>query len=57
MTDEVMFDLPKYRRLQRAHAKAVRQGKDAFVFEGREYLTDYAEYVLEYLDTMLVKEQ
>jgi hypothetical protein len=57
MTDEVMFDVPTYRRLQRAYAKAVRENKDLFEFDGRGWVTGYAKYVLEYLEDKLKERQ
>ena len=46
----VSFDKPKYRRLKERYNKAVERSEDQFYFEGGEYLTDYAKYVLEYLE-------
>lgn len=33
----------------KAYEKAVKQGKDTFIYRGREVLTKYAQYVVEYL--------
>ena len=51
MTDQkkVTFDLPKIVRLRTAYEQAVREGKEQFTFEGHDYVTDYAKYLLEYL--------
>lgn len=46
----VKFDAAKRERLRKAHKKALKDKKDQFTFEGHEYLTRFAGYVLEYLD-------
>jgi len=38
-------------RFKRHYAAAVERGKDAFVFEEFTFLTSYAKYFIEYLDT------
>lgn len=47
--DEIEFDRTKYNRLQKAYERAVVQGLDVFTFEGKEFVTSYAKYLLEYL--------
>jgi|688.fasta_scaffold189651_3 hypothetical protein len=37
--------------LQKAYNKAVKEGKDFFVYKGAELMTSYAKYLLEYLQT------
>jgi len=49
----VSFDKAKMDQLQVAYDKAVAAGDDQFVFEGHELLTQYAKYLLEYLETKL----
>ena len=39
--------------LRAAYDKAVEQGAESFVFERVPLVTDYAKYVLEYLDYKL----
>jgi hypothetical protein len=36
--------------LQAAYDKAVTAGEDQFTFHGHELVTDYAKYLLEYLN-------
>jgi hypothetical protein len=43
----VMSDLPKLKRL---YNKAVRDKKAEFQFKGNTVLTEYAKYVIEYLE-------
>jgi hypothetical protein len=47
----IEFDRKKLIKLKRAYTKAVNAGQDMFVFEGREWVTAYAKYAIEYLDT------
>jgi hypothetical protein len=43
------FDKPKYMRLKRLYEKAKADGKEVFLMDEHEILTDYAKYMLEYL--------
>jgi len=45
----INFDSEKIKRLEKAYAKAVKNSMESFIFEGNEYYTDYAKYMLEYL--------
>ena len=47
--DYINFDNAKTKRLETAYKKAKEQGKFQFEFEEKEYITDYAKYLLEYL--------
>ena len=49
MTTKVHFDRPKMKRLQARYDRAVEKKEEWFVFDGEQYLTDYAKYLLEYL--------
>lgn len=49
-TKQLSFDRAALERLRRAHAEAVAAGKGQFDFEGNEFVTSYAGYVIEYLD-------
>jgi len=42
-------------KLQAAYNKAVEQGAESFIFQGTPLVTDYAKYVLEYLDYQLAR--
>lgn len=48
---ECWFDNAKLERLKAAYKKAVENGKESFFFDGQEYLTTYAKYVIEYFKT------
>ena len=45
----ISFDQQKLKEFKRLYNKAVKEGKDSFIFIGDEYLTTYAKYVIEYL--------
>ena len=38
-----------YAPIKKLYEAAVRDGRDAFVYEGRELVTSYAKYLLEYM--------
>lgn len=48
--ETVAFTSQKRDALRVAYNRAVGKGQEKFTFNGREYLTAYAKYVLEYLD-------
>jgi hypothetical protein len=50
----VEFTPPKRELLRARHRLAVANGEKQFEFENNTYLTDYAKYVLQYLDSMEV---
>lgn len=45
----IEFDKPLYEDLKTAYEKALVEGVDMFVWQGREMLVSYVKYVLEYL--------
>lgn len=47
------FDRARLKRLKRAYAKALREDKDEFTFEGMDLVTSYAKYLIEYLEMTL----
>jgi len=51
MSDYKMVEFtPKIaKRFADDHNKAVKEGKDSFMFDGNEFVTMYAHYCLEYL--------
>lgn len=58
MSDEpktVSFDRPKLERLKKRFNRAVEVGETQFEFEGGDYLTSYAKYMIEYLERQLPK--
>jgi hypothetical protein len=46
---QVEFDKPKLERLKKLCNQAVASKKIVFEFDGREYVTDYAKYLIEFL--------
>lgn len=47
----INFDRQKLKELKTLYNKAVKGGKESFMYKGDEYLTSYAKYVIEYLDS------
>ena len=50
----ISFDREKAGRLKQSYNVAVRGGFDTFKFEGDEFVTNYAKYLLEYLNERLI---
>lgn len=44
--NEVIFDADKAKQFRQAYVEAVSHDREVFVFEGAEFLTQYAQYVL-----------
>jgi hypothetical protein len=51
--ETISFDLTKLAELKRAYRKACLLQATSFYFEGREYLIDYARYLIEYVGKRL----
>jgi hypothetical protein len=49
MPKKIDFDLAKAKRLKMALEEAINVKAESFIFEGDEYLTSYAKYLIEYL--------
>ncbi len=47
----IEFNPEKCKALKREYSKAVKDKKESFIFEGNEYVTSYAKYLLEFLKT------
>jgi hypothetical protein len=55
MTDSVTFTLEKLERLRIRYAQARLKNEEWFVFDGNEYVTNYAKYLIEYIEKKLGK--
>lgn len=53
MSKTLDFDIPTRERLREAYTQAVKRNADSFTFEGNVFVTDYAKYLLEFLDIKL----
>lgn len=51
----IEFNEARRERLRKAYQDAVESEQKIFVFDGNEYLTAYAKYLLQYLD-MTIKD-
>ena len=46
----INFTKEKLNKFKREHSKAREKGKEVFIFDGNEYLLNYATYLIEYLE-------
>lgn len=46
----VEFTYPKYKKFKQLYQQAIDSHKRSFIFEGDEWLTGYARYVIQYLE-------
>ena len=51
----INFNPEKLERLRSRYKQAVDSGEKDFSFEGSEFVTGYAKYVIEYLDMEFAK--
>lgn len=49
---KITFTKVKADKLRKAYAKAVKEGRAQFKFEGHELLVSYAKYLIEYLTSV-----
>ncbi len=49
-----MITLNNIDNFKNCYNNAVNEGKEIFIFEGTEVLTNYAKYVIMYFDTLIV---
>ena len=50
----INWTLPMLKRFKKEYQKAVSNKSDLFTFDGNEFVTGYAKYLLEYLEMKLV---
>jgi hypothetical protein len=53
MNEPIDFDRAKLVSLKRAYHRAKLEEKETFVFEGKDFLVDFAKYLIEYLEKQL----
>ena len=46
----ITVTMDEYKQLRKAYEKARATGVEVFLFKGKEFLTSYAKYLLEYMD-------
>ncbi len=49
----VNFNREKLVELKKMYETSVKNNVEVFIFEGNELLTDYAKYLIQYLETKL----
>jgi hypothetical protein len=47
--DFITWTPEKFTAFDKAYKKALKDGKEQFVFEDRDFVTGYAKYLIEYL--------
>lgn len=52
-SENVSFSRPKLARFKVAYARAVKENKADFTFDGHDYLVGYAKYLIQYLEGIL----
>lgn len=52
----VNFNREKLRQFKKIYLAAVEDKKEIFIFDGEEYVTGYAKYVIEYLENKFKKQ-
>jgi hypothetical protein len=52
---QISWDQKKFKRFKKAHSKAEKAGEDSFEFDGNEFYTRYAMYLIQYLEKALPK--
>jgi hypothetical protein len=57
MMQSMSFDTKKREDLRKAYNKAVKYKKKKFKFDGADFVTDYAKYMLDHLDNVLKEKQ
>ena len=50
MTKQVEFNAESFKKFRARYNEAIEKKEIQFTFEGNEYLTSYAKYVIEYLE-------
>ncbi len=49
----ITWTKPMLARFRRRYAEAAAKQEDTFVFEGNQFVTNYAKYLIEYLGSQL----
>jgi hypothetical protein len=49
-SEMIVADRNYYLKLKRRYAEAVKNNEESFILDGKEYLTSYAKYLLQYLE-------
>lgn len=55
--NKITYTKESVERLRGRYREAVACGENEFVFDGKEYVTDYAKYMLEYLEGVFSDEK
>lgn len=47
----INFTKEKFDEFKKVYQQAVKDKQEVFIFEGNEFLPDYAKYLIQYLET------
>ena len=53
MDNTITFDHETFGSFKKEYSKAVSNNQEIFIFQGRELLTAYAKYIIEYINSKL----
>ena len=48
-----MITVNNFNQFKKSYDLALNEGKEVFIFEGSEVLTDYAKYVIQYFESKI----
>lgn len=51
MSNTISFNQESFKNFKKEYNSAVKNNQEMFVFDGNDFLTSYAKYVIEYLKT------
>lgn len=51
MSNTISFNQESFKNFKKEYNLAVENNQEMFVFDGNDFLTSYAKYVIEYLKT------
>jgi hypothetical protein len=49
----ITWTIPLREQLRKAYKLAIEHKRESFIFDGNEFVTSYAKYLLEHLDNQL----
>jgi len=49
----ITFDQETFKNLKQEYKKAVEKEQEIFIFQGHKLLTQYAKYIIEYLNSKM----
>ena len=53
MSETITFDAKTFKSFKEKYNRAVENKQEIFIFDGHELLTEYAKYLIEYINSRL----